>query len=214
MGNEGEAPVAGQGNTGPGEGVSGGPSPEAPMDEVLLTGEGEQGSAADSAGTPGEQPKEPGEPETYEFKMPEGFTLEQEVQGKFVDILKEAKIPGSHGQKLLDLAVEHVQRLQEAGVSEWRQQQKEWVESLKSDPEFGGPNLQGTIKAANHVLTRFGDADLVKDLAGTGFGNHAGLVKLLARIRKVVSEDRAVEGGPAGARPMTPGEIMFGKQTR
>ena len=196
-----EALLTGQDNTEPVDGAKDGPVPES-QDDVLLTGE-EAKAEAPAA------PEAPAEGETYEFKMPEGVTLDPQDQENFVGFLKESKISTVHGQKLLEMAAAHVNKTLEGHMQEWRRQQNEWKESLKADQEFGGPKLPGTVKEANRVLSRFGDPEFIKELSGTGFANNAGLVKMLARISKVVSEDRAVEGGPAGAQPRTPGQVMY-----
>lgn len=207
---EGESvtPNAGQGDTGPSAGASESPSPVVPQDEALLTGKVET-SEPEGQQKPEEQQKEPGKEEVFEFKMPEGFTLDPEVQGRFVGLLKDAKISPENGQKLLELAVDHVQRFQNEGFATWRKQQEDWKESLRTDKDFGGQKYPETLKAANSILAKFGSPELVNDLTGTGFANNAELVKLLARVRKAIGEDRVVEGGPAGAKSMSKAEAMY-----
>ena len=200
--------LTGQGDTGPGGEVAGGPAPEESTD-ALLTGQEADEGADQEQSEPAEELAET-VPEKYEaFKMPEGFTIDPEDQTNFEGVAREMKLSQENAQKLIDLASNHVQKIMESNFKEWKQQQAEWKNALEEDKEFGGPKFKETLKAANRMLSKFGDRELIQDLSGTGFCNNAGLVRMFARIDKLFSEDRTVEGRPAGEPAKTPGQIMY-----
>ena len=196
----------GQGITEPEADVQVGSSPEGSAEEgVLLSGkvEGEGEPKAE-----GDKPKDE-VPENYDFKTPEGMELPAETAGKYASMAKEIGLSQPNAQKLLELAADHVRQIQEGHQTEWANQQKQWVEGLKSDNEFGGAALKATLTTANKVLSKYGDPDFINDLSTFGFGNHPGLVKLLARLGKAVLEDRTVEGAAPGAQPKDAAHILF-----
>lgn len=194
-----------QGITEPEADVTQGSSPEESAEEgVLLSGKVE----GEEPGAEGDKPKEE-VPEKYDFKTPEGMELPAETAGKYASMAKEIGLTQTNAQKLLELAADHVKQIQEGHQAEWATQQKAWVEGLKSDGEFGGAALKATLVTANKVLSKYGDPSFINDLSTFGFGNHPGLVKLLARLGKVVLEDRTVEGQAPGAQPKDAAHILF-----
>ena len=173
----------------------------------LLDGDGsntstdESGSLLDDNGdgenSEGEAPEQKA-PETYEdFKMPEGFSLGEEILGKFTEQAKAANLTQEQAQSMLNLASDNVQAMVNAERAKFVETRNTWEESIKNDTEFGGPKFKETITRAQRTLSKHGDDDLKKFLSDSSFGSNPGLIKLLARVDKVLGEDQT----PGGEKP-------------
>ena len=145
--------------------------------------------------------KHEGAPENYEFKLPEGITLDQAVTDKFTSLAKEMNLPNDKAQAYLDLAIEHVQGIQKAQADAWVKQVSGWAEEVKADKELGGQSFDATASVAASAVERFGSPELKALLGmpspenpnGMGLGNHPELVRFCARIGKAMAEDGHVK---------------------
>lgn len=196
MGNKSANPS--QGNTGA-QSAEGGllsGKDETPEEAGLLSGkeEGTEGAPV---------------PETYELSVPEGMEIAPEQLAAFTKIAKEAKLPQSVAQQFVSFASQHVQQLQSKTTQEWQRQLETWKQSFKADPEFGGANLRATISRVKGVIDKYGDPELVRDLAATGFENHPGLLRMLARVASVVGEDRLVRGQTVAPKPPSAPDAFY-----
>ena len=63
---------------------------------------------------------------------------------------------------------------------------KEWPDAIAADPEIGGVNQPAAVAAARSVVLRYATPELIAELTASGYGNHPGLVKFLARIGKAL----------------------------
>jgi hypothetical protein len=134
-------------------------------------------------------------PESYEFAMPEGVQLDKTAADEFTTIAKELKLDQATAQKVADVGAKMAQRQTEAHAK----LVESWVEAVKSDKEIGGDNLAENLGVARKALETFGDPELRDVLNSTGLGNHPGLIKMMHRIGKAISEDRFVTGTAKGA---------------
>lgn len=96
-----------------------------------------------------------------------------------------------------------------AYVEQQEQQQKQWIESIKADQEIGGEAFQKNAELAKRVVDRFGTDELRKELTDSGYGNHPGLVRLLVRIGKAMSEDSLVRSGSEGPGRKNPEDVLY-----
>jgi hypothetical protein len=134
-------------------------------------------------------------PESYEFAMPEGVQLDKTAADEFSTIAKELKLDQATAQKVADIGAKMAQRQTEAHA----ELVKSWTEAVKSDKEIGGDKLAENLGVARKALETFGDPELRDVLNSTGLGNHPGLIKMMHRIGKAISEDRFVSGTAKGA---------------
>ncbi len=167
---------------------------------------GNTGAAGEQTTTPAEGTKPTDTPAeiVYEFKAPEGVTLDQSQVDKFTAIAKELKLPADKAQAVVDLAVQaEVQR-----AEAFEAQKAAWADEIASDKELGGDKLPETLATANKVygLLPAEEATSFKAmLNASGYGNHPSMVRLLHAVGKALSEDKFVPGGsaPAGAEQST-----------
>jgi hypothetical protein len=168
--------------------------------------------AAQADGEPAPAATEPAQAPapTYEtFKLPDGVSLGEKELVNFTGLLGEfetgAKADHAQvqefGQKLVDLYVAEVQtlgtRLQQRQVEVWNDQNAQWVDQVRSDPEIGGNRIKTTLNIAGSVIEQYGGnaqqiAELRQAFNTTGAGNHPSIVRLLHNIGKALGEGRPV----------------------
>ena len=140
-------------------------------------------------------------PEKYDFAMPEGFELNQEVAGEFEAYARELNLPQDKAQAVVDMGVKLMQSAQSKQAEMYQQTQEQWRNEVVNDKEIGGQALAENLSYAAKVLDTFAP-DLRAVLDETGLGNHPAFVKAFVKIGKAISEDRLV-----GGAQQTPGAI-------
>lgn len=144
-------------------------------------------------------------PETYEFKAPEGTTLDQAVMDKFTPLFKEAGLTQELAQKLVD----EYASMQKAQVEAWGKQQSDWATEFKADKEFGGDNAEASLRSANAAWTKFATKEEIEAVHRFGLGNFPPMVKILSRVGRLMAEDGFHQGGSAQDAPKDAAKQMF-----
>lgn len=143
-------------------------------------------------------------PEKYEFKPPEGVTLDSEMLGKIEPLMREFDLTQEQAQKLIDFAPEligkHVEAAAEATYSRVLKDLgyegvREWVAQAKADQEFGGDKLQENLAVINRARDQFASPALIQMLKSTPLGNHPEMLRLFFRVGQLIKPDGYVPGG-------------------
>jgi hypothetical protein len=151
---------------------------------------------APEAQTPPKADAPVGAPEKYEFKAPEGVTLDEKEMAKYEPIFREANLTNEVAQKLIDqYAADHKAKDSDA-VAQIVKVHDEWLGQLKADPVIGGLNFDTTAKHAQSVIARYGTPELKQFLKESPVGSHPELVRMLATIGKAMAEDTVIVGTP------------------
>ena len=187
-------------------GASGGetPAPDNTGADTLLGGDA--GKQAE-----GGEGQKPVVPEEYaDFTFPEGIEIDKATLEQVKADFRAAGYTQEQAQKAIDLHVANLKAQQEAFITT----RKEWVDELKADKEFGGDKFDTTVKGAQLALRKFdADGKMVELLETSGFGDHPGVIKFLARIHAALSEDKVFDdrerGGKTDNRPLA--ERLYGK---
>lgn len=147
----------------------------------------------------------------YDFKLPEGAVADDELMGQFKAVAGELKIPADKAQALVDMGMKIQEQQAEAISQAWQEQRASWVESLKSDPDWGGAKFSKTVEDANRALRQFGDQELLNDLRELGLDSHPGLVRAFARVARSTAEDRSIErpGGGIASSGRNYAEVLY-----
>lgn len=148
-----------------------------------------------------------GVPEKYDFKAPEGFTLNQGLIDKFTPLAKELGLSQEKAQKLVDFQAE----IQKTSIAAQAETFKTFVEGLKAETiKELGANYKQELSFAAKARDRFASPELIEKLNESGLANDKDMVKLFITIGKAVSEDKPPEGGSGAAGgPKKPEEILF-----
>lgn len=137
-------------------------------------------------------------PEKYEFKLPDGFTLDDSTSKEVTDTFKELGLSNDQGQKLVDFYAKKLTEASASPIEAWKAQQSEWQTAVKADPEIGSklPEVKQTVARA---IDGLGDAKLAADFREamdyTGAGNHPAFIKAFYKLAQQVTEGRSVKGG-------------------
>lgn len=141
-----------------------------------------------------------GAPEKYEdFKLPEGFTADTPVMGKFAALAKELNLPQETAQKFVDLAGEMQAGTVEGVQAAINAQAEKWGEDSKADKEFGGDQFDANLAVAKTALDKFGTPELKTLLNQSKLGNHPEVLRAFVRIGKAISQDGFVPGRTGSA---------------
>lgn len=146
---------------------------------------------------PADEPKAPAE--YGDFTMPEGVTADEGALSTFKPLAAEFGLSQEQAQKLVDLYANGVKQAADAQAAGWESTVKGWTQEIQADPEFGGMKFKESTGLAVKALNAYGDPELRAYLQKTKLSNHPGIWKMLARVGKDISEDKALDGGPAKA---------------
>ncbi len=138
-------------------------------------------------------------PEKYDIKLPETSFFDEAALERTTAIARELGLPQEGAQKMTDFAHGEVAKYHESLVSSHKTQVNEWAKNVKADPEIGGAAFQQNADLANRVLDKFSNPEFRKVLNDTGYGNHPELVRVFARIGKVLGDDTLVMGNHGGS---------------
>ena len=160
-----------------------------------------------------EQEESDGAPEEYsDFQFSDGFEADPELMGKFTELAKSDNLSQDKAQKYTEMGEEVAKKAYhdayEKQVNAWSEKQEKWVEEIKNDPEVGGKDFDKNLSGCNAVLAQFGDKEFRDELESSGFGNNAGLVRMLHRINKATQSDVFIKGG-AMKKEKTPEEKWY-----
>lgn len=146
-------------------------------------------------------------PEKYEFKAPEGFTLDDKQIEAYSAKAKELGLSQDAAQSLVDFYAGLAKEAAEAPYNAYRDQRRAWVNEIVADKTIGNgkDGLNADTKAA---IGRVKDT-LPADLRGafeeamdfTGAGDHPAFVRAMLAFSKLMTEGRPV---PVGNPPAPP----------
>lgn len=134
-------------------------------------------------------------PEAYEFKFPDGVEIDPDTVGNLGELAKELGLTQEQAQKIADLGIKQSERWVEAQVKAMEAAEKEWIDALHGDKEFGGDKLNANVATAGKALDRFGTPELVAFLKESRLGNHPEVIRLMYRVGKAIADDSVVPGG-------------------
>lgn len=139
-----------------------------------------------------------GAPETYEdFKAPEGYTLDSNIAEEFKGVAKDLNLSQDKAQEVVDRMGKVIAQRQ---IEQVKAISEKWKAESQSDPEIGGSKHQEAMSNVGRVIRAFAmdaegkcDPDIAEFMALPS-GNHKGLLKLLARTGRAISEAKFPQG--------------------
>jgi hypothetical protein len=135
-------------------------------------------------------------PDKYEFKVPEGFTLDPKAVETFEPLFKEDGLSQERAQKYADAFSVYTKNRLEEQQKQLSDGYKETVNSWKKETSQKlGPEPAKELAYAAKVINKF-SSDPVKlraELNETGAGNRFFLTELLVKVGKAFGEDTIVE---------------------
>jgi hypothetical protein len=152
------------------------------------------------------QPKAPAE---YTFTAPEGQEYDGKMLEAYTAAARKADLTQEAAQTLIQTMAPAIAAHQAEQV---RAIQDQWVETSKTDTEFGGVKLTENLGVARKALDQFGTPELRTLLEQSGLTNHPEVIRVLYRVGKAISEDTFVGGrkvaAPDSAKSFYPNSNM------
>lgn len=201
--------------------------PNAPKDGTTPaptgTNEPKSTELAKEPGKDGEKPKSEAAatvPDKYEFKLPEGATIDEATQAEASELLKGIGASQETANKLMDWHLAQVKKTAEANINLVKEQNEKWRSGVINDSTLGDgkglkPAVAATIAkgidALGALATPFREA-----MDSTGMGNHPDIVRGIHAFAQRVTEGTHVSGkgaSPAGQKetqaPRSAAEAMY-----
>lgn len=159
-----------------------------------------------------EESKPEGAPEAYAFTAPEGKEFDAGLTDAFAAVAKDLNLSQDSAQTILSKMAPVLEARQAAQAQAMK---SEWLESAKSDAEYGGAKLQENLGVAKKAMDSFANPALVTLLNETGLGSHPEVVRLFYKVGKTISEDRFVaNGAQGGSAAANPAQRLFPNQSK
>jgi len=144
----------------------------------------------------GEKPEGEGEPVEYTLTPPEGYELDKDLADAFTPVAKELKLSQEQAQGLVEkFGPQMLAQIGEKQAKQWAEVKASWAKEFKSDPEYGGKNLDASLANVARARDYFGPefTAAVKLLGGN---NNPAILKALARMGAALGEDTPGFGAP------------------
>lgn len=120
--------------------------------------------------------------------------------GEFLTLMNDQKVsPAERAQKLIDLQIKAVTDLNAAGEAAFAEQQTQWQNEVRADPEFANGKLDPALGEILKLIGKFGTPELKAVMTTTGAGNNIHVMKFLHAVAKQLNEPGPVVGSPASS---------------
>lgn len=130
---------------------------------------------------------------SYEFKVPEGFQLDQARTDEFTAIAKDLKLPADKAQALVDLAV----KAEQQRIEQHQTLIADWTKQSQEHKTLGGDKLLENLAVAKKTYDLL-PAERATELKGilnaTGLEAHPVMFELFHAIGSALSEASFVKG--------------------
>ena len=177
------------------------------------------GEKSDGEEKPDEGKDKPeGSVEYTDFKVPEGFEMNQEMLGKFVPVAQEAGLSQEAAQQFIDIhaeAINSVVSSPDFRESVYQQLHRErmdkWANAAIDDNDVGGENSKQALATALTAVESLkvpGLMELVTD-PELGFGNHVKAVKFFEGLGRHI-KSHGFESGGAGGGNARAADVLYG----
>lgn len=141
--------------------------------------------------------------------LPEGMQADTELLGKlspWLEQLKGKQLTQELFEEGLHIFAAHQQERAQAASKDaakeadraYREQGKEWLETIKSNEEFGGARYEESKKLVGEAIVRFGGPVVAEILQQTGLERQPDIWLMFAKMGKAFRERPLVTGETGG----------------
>jgi len=132
-----------------------------------------------------------------DISIPEGMTIPDEIRDEFLGIVNDPEMNAKdRAQALIDLQAKAAEEASEAASLQFQEQQRQWQDEVKNDPELGGAKFQATLAGISRLVDQYGNDEFVSAMAATGAGNNIHVVRFFDKIAAKLNEPGPVIGTP------------------
>ena len=155
------------------------------------------------------KPTEPVVPEKYDFKAPEGVTLDEAVIGAFSEVAKGLKLTQEQAQALVDFQVSRDTQTAKAQGEAYAKMTTDWAAQTQRLPELGGANFEASRALAQKAVDTLGGPELNQALREFGWGNHPAIFRAFAAAGKLMAEANIHQGAGPSSTPVDVAKSLF-----
>lgn len=146
----------------------------------------------------------------YDLKMPDGVELDAELAEALGPDFKDLGLTNAQAQKLVDKYIATQAEKSAKSEQNWENLQQQWIADAKADKEIGGAKWDQTVALSRRAMGKLGSPDLHEYFRQTGFGNHPEVIRLMAKVGVMISEDSPANGGAGGqGKPVDHAYALF-----
>lgn len=143
--------------------------------------------------------------------IPEGMEANDELLAAFTTQALEAGLSKDNAQKLLDLHLSEVAKLEKASGEAFLASINEWRGQVMADPDIGGSNFKNTETVLGRALDTYGSKEARDAFDATGAGWHPAIVKFVYNMARSLNEGAPVAPkGPTGLGKRTAAAVLYG----
>lgn len=129
--------------------------------------------------------------EYTDFKLPDGYTLDDGIKNEFLTVAKEAKLSQDVAQKLVDIQTKYAQEQSARVQAEFQKTVKDWQNETIT---FLGPEYKKELSYVSKAISKYGTPELRTLLNTTGLGNNKEVVNYFRNVGKEMSDDTMIDG--------------------
>lgn len=148
-------------------------------------------------------------PEKYEFKIPEGMTLDQALVDKVTPVFKAKGFNQEQAQAVVDMYIE----TQNAATKVQEENYQKFLEDSKKETlQTLGAKYKEEIAYAVKIRSLFSE-ETRELISAAGLGDNKCFLLDLIKIGKMFSEAKLIDGrSAAGAGEQSPGSVIYPNQ--
>jgi len=128
----------------------------------------------------------------YKLVMPKDSLLDQDRLEQLVTYAKEKQLAPEFAQEILNREASVLQSYVEKQQEQVEAQIEDWKAQAINDKEIGGEEFKTNVELARRVVEKYGSSSFMKELTNTGFGNHPEVIRIFARLGKLMDSDKIV----------------------
>lgn len=153
-------------------------------------------------------------PEKYEFKIPEGMTLDQVFVDKITPIFKEGNVTQATAQKIADAYIADQKAKADAQAASFKQMLKDSYEETVKELSKDGKNYKEQLVYVAKVRDKLLSKETCELLDATGLSNEKSFILDLITIGKLISEDKLPDGRSAAGASVSAAQTIYPDQGR
>lgn len=142
-------------------------------------------------------------PDKYDFKVPEGYTLDEAVSTEASKLFKDAGLSQATAQSLVDFYIAKTQEAAAAPYKAFTEMKEQWRKDLEGDSQVGH-RLNEVKVNFSRALDSLGDPKLAAEFREimdfTGAGDHPAFARVIDKWTQRLTEGKSVTGGVAAVR--------------
>lgn len=146
----------------------------------------------------------------YDLKMPDGVELDADLAAALGPDFKDLGLTNAQAQKLVDKYIATQQDRAAKQTEAWAGTVQKWADDAKADKEIGGAKWDQTVAASRRAVGKLGSPELREYLNASGGGNHPEMIRFMAKVGAMISEDSPANGGAGGqGKPVDHAYALF-----